>query len=415
MRACLFYPPLVLYCLLMSTFAQSQLQKIYLHPKAASNEKQSRIVDSIRFIPLEVKDGIELTTYNGIELNRNYFLIKNYADKKILLYSKNGTFIKKIDFRKLGEAFYPVYYEHNDQIVFFGNNKNYTLTSTDRLKIMLDWSNPRNKKYFKKYAIDLSDTSFTIKKDIPGENDIIRAYHYYDDFYWQGQITTSELYKDSLDYEFRIYKNNELVKGFFPYNHINETRFLYTEENVSVNGTDIPKIHFVTRPYCDTIYKMINDSLFPAYQLVLPLENSLPPSFFTRPFKNKTERDNFKRNNGWMLHQVYSFFETPRFIYFSVGYLSNYDSYIYQKQANITYKVKNIKADTSQYNLQVFSDFGILRKGDKFYKTQKAGDIIAFFAKNKNVPVPKELEGFLKSNPPAATPVIVEFKLKNNP
>ena len=413
MRSRLLHRPLVFCCLLLATFAHSQLQKIYLHPKAAGNEKQSKFVDSIRLIPLEIKEGVELTAYNGIEVTKDYFLIKDYIGKRVLLYSKNGNFIKKISYKKLGEDFDPDYDEHNNQLVFFGKNKNYTLTAKDRLKIMLDWSNPRNKKYFKKYTIDLNDTSFTIKKDIPNQNDIIHAYHYYGDFYSQAQIITSELYKDSLDYEFKIYKNNQLVKGFFPYNHINETRFLYTEENVSVNNTDTPNIHFITRPFCDTIYKMINDNLFPAYQLVLPLENSLPPSFFTRPFKNKTERDNFKRNNGWMLRQIHNFYETPRFIYFSVGYFSNFESYIYQKQTNITCKVKNIKADSSQYNLQILADYGISRKGDRFYKPQKAGDLLTFFAKNKNMPVPKELESFLKSNPPAASPVIVEFKLKN--
>jgi hypothetical protein len=413
MRAGFFYSLLLLNCLLLSAFAQSQVQKIYLHPKATGSERQSKFVDSIRVIPLEIKEGIELTSYNTIEVTKNYFLIRDYVGKRILLYSKNGKFIKKVGYKKLGDTFFPDYDEYSDRIVFFGNNKNYALTSRDRLKIMLDWSNPRNKKYFKKYAIDLNDTLFTIKKDIPNENDIIHAYHYYDDFYWQGQITTSELYKDSLDYEFKIYKNNQLVKGFFPYNHINETRFLYTEENSNVIQTDTPYVHFITRPFCDTIYKMINDSLFPAFRLVVPLENSLPPSFFSKPFKNKTERENFKRNNGWILRQVYNFHETPQFIYFSISYFSNYESYIYQKQTNITYKIKNIKPDSSQYNLQLLGDFGISKSGDRFYKSQKASDLLTFFAQNKNAQVPKELESFLQSNPPAATPVIVEFKLKN--
>jgi len=413
MRSRLFHPLLVLCCLLLSTFAHSQLQKIYLNPKAPGNEKQSKFVDSIRLIPLEIKEGVELTAYNSIEVTKDYFVIKDNIAKTILLYSKNGNFIKKLGYKKLGEGFYPVYDEYTDQLVFFGYNKNYTLTPKDRLKIMLDWSNPRNKKYFKKYAIDLADPSFTIKKDIPNQNDIIHAYHYDDEFYWKGQIITSDLYKDSLDYEFKIYKNNELVKSFFPYNHINETRFLYTEENVRVSNTVTPNLHVITRPFCDTIYKMINDSLFPAYQVVLPLENSLPPSFFTRPFKNKAERENFKRNNGWMLHQIHNFYETPRFISFSVGYFSRYESYIYQKQTNTAYKVKNIKPDSSQYNLQILADYGISRKGDRFYKPQKAGDLLGFFEKNKTMTVPKELEVFLKSNPPAETPVIVEFKLKN--
>jgi hypothetical protein len=404
---------LVLCCLLISTFAQSQIQKIYLHPKSPGSERQSKFVDSIRIIPLEVKEEIELAAYSSIEITKNYFLIKDFTGKRILLYAKDGRFIRKISFKKLGENFYPVYNAHTEQIIFFGNNRNYTLTPRDKIKITLDWSNPRNKKYFKKYAIDLNDTTFTIRKDIPNENDVIRAYHYYDDFYWQGQISTSELYKDSLDYEFKLYKNKRLVKGFFPYNHIDEARFLYTEENIGVSKTDSPNMHVITRPFCDTIYKMIDDSLFPAFQLVLPLENSLPPSFFTRPFKNKTERDNFKRNNGWMLRQIYSFYETPLFIYFSVGYMGNYDTYIYQKQTNTTNKVKNIKTDSTQYNLQLLGDYGLSRKGDRFYKSQKAGDLLTFFAQNKGVAVPKELESFLLSNPHPTTPVIVEFKFKN--
>jgi hypothetical protein len=417
MRSCAFHPPLILCWLLVSPFAQSQsqlqLQKIYLHPKAAGSEKQSNFVDSIRFIPLEVKEGIELNTYTNVGVTKNYFLITDYLRKVILLYSKNGNFTKKISYKKFGEAFYPVYDEYSNQIVFIGNNKNYSLTSRDRIKIMLAWNNPRNKKYFKKYVIDLNDTSFIIRTDTLQQNDILHASHYYDDIYYQGRIVTSEIFKDSLDYEFKMYKNNQLTKGFFPYNHVNETKFLYTEESVSVNNTDTPYVHFITRPYCDTIYKMIRDSLYPACQLVLPLENSLPASFFTRPFKSKTERENFRRNNGWMLHHIYTFYETPRFIYFMVGYLSNYETYIYQKQTNTTCKTKNIKPDSSQYNLQILGDFGITRKGTQFYKSQKAGDLLTFFAKNKNVPVPKELESFLKSNPPEATPVIIEFKLKN--
>jgi hypothetical protein len=413
MNSCSFYPALLACCLLVSTFAQSQLQKIYLHPKAAGSEKQSKFVDSIRFIPLEIKEGIELSRYNHVEVTKNYFFINVYMDKAVLLYSKNGHFTKKISYKKLGENMYPAYDEYSNRIVFFGNNKNYILTSKDKIKIKLDWNNPTNKKYFKKYFVDLNDTTFTIRKDIPQQNDILRASRYYDDLYCQGQITTSELFKDSLDYEFKIYKDNQLVKGVFPYNPVNETRFLYTEEYATVNKTDTPYVHFITRPFCDTVYKMIRDSLFPAYQLVLPLENSLPPSFFTTPFKNKTERENFGRNNGWMLHHVYTFYETPRFIYLRVGYLNNFEPYIYQKQTNTTFKAKNVKADSSQYDLQVLGDFNITRKGDRFYKPLKAGNLLTFFAKNKNVPVPKELENFLKSNPHEATPVIIEFKLKN--
>lgn len=404
---------LIFCCLLSSITAQSQLQKIYLHPKAAGSAKQSLFVDSIRFVPLEIVDGIELSSYSYVQVSKKYFLLTDYSSRTLLLYTKNGSFVKKISFKKLGEDFYPDYRDDKDEIVFMGSNKNYSLTQKDQLKIRLDWNNPRNKKYFKKYRIDLADSLLEIKKDVPSEKDILNAEQFYDDLYSRGSIITSQLYKDSLDYEFKIYKGDKLVKAYFPYNHINEPRFLYTEERTTANEADTPYIHYITRPFCDTIYKAIKDSLFPAYQLVLPLENSLPSTFFTKPFKNKTERQNYQRNNGWMFQQVWNFYDTPKFIYFGVGYFSNYDTYIYDKKNNTTYKSKSIRPDSTQYNLQLLSSSGMMRKEDRFYKTQKASDLTSFFEQHKDVAVPKELEHFLKSNPPAATPVIVEFKLKN--
>lgn len=399
--------------LLVFIQAEAQLQKIYLHPKAAGSEKQSQFVDSIRFIPLEVKEDVRIGNYNNITVTANHFLIIDYPEKNILLYSREGKFVKRISYKKLGENFYPAYHQHTNRLIFFGNNKNYALTAKDRIKIMLDWGNPRNKKYFKKYAIDLSDSSFAIQKQTPTVQDVSRANHFFDDYYWQGQITTSPLYKDSLDYELKLYRNHQLVKQFFPYNSINEPRFLFTEAYTNFNKTDTPFVHMVTRPYCDTVYRMVNDSLFPAYQLVLPFENSLPASFYSQPFKNKTDRENFERNNGWMFRQVYNFYETPRFIFFVVGYFSNAEAYLYQKQTNQTIKAKNIRPDSSQYNLSLLGDFSFERKGSRFYKTRKAGELLSFFDQHKTVPVPKELQAFFNTNPHKDAQVIVEYKLKN--
>ncbi len=393
--------------------AQTPLPKIFLHPKTIARESQTKFVDSLHFIPLEIKKGIEPGNNYNITITEKYILLLDYSNKKMFAYLKDGKFVKEVSFKKLGQGFYPNYDELSNQVSFFGNNKNYSLTPKDMVQVKMDWNNPRNKKYFKKFVIDLNDPSFTIKKGSPDEMDIVQIRHLYGDYYVQGQINVSQLYKDSIDHELKLYKNNQFVKGYFPYNHHNEPRFLYVQENVSLNKTDTDQVHIITRPFSDTIYKMVGDSLFAAYKLVLPLENTLPASFYNKPFKNKTERDNFYRNNGWMMRQIYSFYETPRFMFFTVGYLSNFDSYIVEKQTAITYKTKNIKADSSQYNLQLFANTSFIRKGTQVYKAQKAGELLAFFSQNKDVPVPKELDAFLKSNPPADSPVIVAFKLKN--
>ena len=414
MRKCLLIPALAFLCsLLVALPAPAQVQKLFIHPKAAGNEKQSQFVDSIRFIPLEARQGVEFGTNNNLTITTNYFLINDYAEKKLHVYAKNGAFVKEVSYKRLGENFYPGYHENLEQVVFFANNKNYALTSKDQVQIRLDWSNPRNKKYFKKYGIDLNDPSFAIKKATPQEYDINRAHYYFDGYYWRGEITTSPLYTDSVDYELKLYKGNQLVKGFFPYDPVHEPRYLFTQENINLNKTTTPFVSFITRPYCDTIYKLTGDSLAPAYQLVLPLENSVPPSLFNKAFKSKTERENFERNNGWMFKQVYNFNETDRFLLFAIRYQMNFESYIYQKQTNKAFKTKNIKADSSQYNLSLLDGFGSIRSGERFYKLQKAGDLALFFEKHPSVPVPKELERFLQDQPHSSSPLIVEFQLKN--
>ncbi len=409
------FTTLFFFSLVIPSFAFTQIQKIYLSPKAAGNAKQSNFVDSIHFVPLEIREDIKFTVFTYVQVTEKYFLLMDYTDRYVLVYAKDGRFIQKINYKKLGEGFYPNYHKETNELIFFGNNRSYALTKKDLIKIRLDWSNPRNKKYFKKYRVNLNDTTFSVEKETPDENDVVQAYPLIENYYMQGRISTSPLYGEGKDFELKIYKDKKLVKSYFPYDRMNEPRFLYTEEKTSFNYTDTSYIQIITRPYCDTIYKMIRDSIIPAYHLVMPMENSLPPSFFTKPFKNKTDRENFSRNNGWVFQQVYNFYETPGLFYFNVRYQSNYESYIYKRKGNFTYKTNNIKADSSQYNLKLLADMNIARHDDKFYKLQKAGDLVTFFDQNKNVPVPKELEEFLRRKPHSTAPVIVEFKLKSIP
>jgi len=403
---------LICCCLLLALACPAQVQKIYIKPKGAGIEQQSKFVDSIRFIPLEIIKDIELPSYTAIEFTRNYLLLRNPEDKVILLYSKDGRFVRRISYKKIGDSFGSSYDEVKDQLVFFGDNNNYSLTAKDRLQILLDRNNPRNLKYFRKYVIDLNDSNFLLRKTAPEEKDLTHAMHLYDDIWWKGDISTSPLFKDSLGQEFRLYRNDKLIKGYFPYDHYNEPKFMYTDEALSLDDSPDPMVHYLTRPFCDTVYKLVRDSLFPVYKLVLPLENSLPATFFSKPFKNKAERENYNRNNGWIFHQIYNFHETESFLSFDIEYLTRGESYIFQKQKNTLFNTKNIKPDSSQYNLKLLSDNDAQQEGDHYYKLVQAEELISFFDKNKQVPVPEELKAFIAGKPDARAPVVVEYKLK---
>lgn len=401
-------------CLLfLCVTAQSQLRKLYLNPKAVGNGKQADFVDSIRFFPLEQPHNVSAGANMGIEVTQDYFMLTDFPKKSLFLYNKAGRLVKVISFKQLGDEFYPGYVAETNQIVFLGPNKNFSLTPKDAISIEINWNNPKNRKYYRKYIIDLGDTTFAMKKMLPEQHEIARAVHYYDDRFLNGKITTSNLYKDSLDYEVKVIHNNNIIKGYFPYNRIKEPRFSFTEESAYFSKTDTPYIRYVSRPFCDTIYKLVKDSLYPSCQLVLPMENKLPANFHGRSFKSSSDRTNFERSNAMLLHQAVSFFETPKFVYINIRYLSNYGSYIYNKETNTTYKAANIKADTTQFNLQLITEYGNQRSNGRFFKLIRAKDLQTFFQKHKDAVQPPELKAYLQGNPSPESPVIVSFKLKN--
>ena len=317
------FKTLLLVCLATYTTVYGQPTKIYLSPKAAGAANQSTFIDSIKFHPLETTKRNSISNYSYAYVAGDYYFVNNYMEKNVLVYTKEGKFVKEIDYKKLGTS--PNYDKNKQQLIFLSINKNYTLTEKDNIQIRTDFDNPRNKKYYKKYVIDLNDTTYSIKKVPVTSFDILHAYNLKDDLYCTYEISVNKNYKDSLDYEVKIYKDTRFVKGYFPYNKRSEPRYLYARGVTAfTQETNQPDVFFITRPYTDTIYTLSNGVVTPAYQLILPMENSVPKSFFDTPFKNATDRENFERNNGWLLRQIYSFTENSRYMMFAVGFFSNY-------------------------------------------------------------------------------------------
>lgn len=401
--------PLLFSCLCLITKAQPG--KIYLNPKSPATESQSRFVDSVRFITLELPEGAVISNWDNMTLTKKYLAVIQYSSKQLLLYTHDGRFVKKISYKKLGDDFYPVYDKKTEQLRFYGSNKNYTLTPRDAIKIELNFNNPRNRKYYKKYLVDLEDPNFEIKKSTPTEYDVNNIYYLNDDYYHRSRATASKLYKDSVGYELKIYKNNKLVKQYFPYNQTKEPRFLYDESYVAASESPDPKTMFITRAYCDTIYKITGDSVFPAYQVVMPLENALPSSYFTQPFKNKAEWDNFRQNNNWMFRQVYRFVETPGYFFFSAAFLYNYGLYIYDKKKQIAYQTSKIKADSTTFFINIIPGSNIDYQNGFFYKLIAPEVIRESYKPVAGKTAPAAIEAIVNKKSNAA--ILAVFNMKN--
>jgi hypothetical protein len=406
---------LLLTFLLANVVAYSQPAKIYLSPKAAGGGNQSLFIDSLKFYPLEQNNDVEIGRYNGLFNTDKYFIITRYTDAILFLFNKQGKFLKKVSYKKLGEGAYPRYDKAKQQLNFIFINKNYQLTERDHVKIRADFANKKNRKYYKKFALDLNDSSFTLKKAEVTAFDILDAYNLKDDYYFTYRIHVSEDYKDSIDYEVKIYKDDKFVKGYFPYNKRNDPRYLYSRSLSAITlESGKPDTFYITRPFTDTVYSLANDAIAPMYQMVLPMENGLPKSFFNTGFKNKTERDNFERNNGWLLRQIYTVYESKKYMMVTIGFLSNYGRYIYDKKTTRSYNLEKIKPDSLTYNLPVLTDDSGNRQGNKFYTIISPEQLKkAYELKAKSAPFPKELEDCFK-DPKKPSPLIVEYTFKTN-
>ncbi|GAB3415104.1 6-bladed beta-propeller [Niabella aquatica] len=407
---------LLLACITTYSVVYGQPAKIYLSPKAATPAGQSLFFDSLRFYPLEANKKVEIGRYSYAYVADQFFYINNYFKKALLVYTKDGKFVKEISYKKLGESASPNYDKNKQQMVFLLTNKNYNLTQKDKIKIKNGFDDPRNKKYYKKYIVDLNDTLFAIKKAAITAFDILGAYNLKDDYYCTYEISVDKNYRDSIDYEVKIYKNTKFVNGYFPYDKRKESRYLYGQWlSAHTQESGKPGAFYITRPYVDTIYTLSNGVVTPAYQLILPMENSLPKWFFEKPFKNATERENFERNNGWLLRQIYSLNETDRFMIFTIGFLSNYGQYVYDKKNTATYDMRKVKPDSALYNLPLLMERSYsIGSNRKFYTLISPEDLKKVYElKDKSAPFPKELEACFKdSKNPSA--VIVEFTIKTN-
>lgn len=407
---------LVFSFVLILSLAHAQPRKIYLSPKAAAGANQSLFIDSIKFHPLEATKGVSFGEYSYVIATDKYFIVTTSFDQTVVIYSQSGKFIKKINFKNLGENVYPQYDKNKGQLTFFFPNKKYALTKKDEIDIKTHFSDKGNGKYYKKYIIDLKDSNFVIQKAAVTAFDILKAYNLKDDYYCTYEIDVNKNYKDTLDYEVKIYKGTKFIKGYFPYNKQNEIRYLYARyANAVTQETRDPNIFYITRPYVDTVYALSNGEIRPVYKVVLPMENALPKSFFETPFKNATERENFERNNGWWLRAIYLPYETDRYMLFRISFLSNYGQYLYDKKTNASYNLFKVKPDSASYYLPLLNESTGGEEQGKFYKLITSDQLKKVYELNKGKTdkLPKMLQQSLQDTL-APKPLIVEYSIKNH-
>lgn len=389
-------------------------EKIYFEPKFAAAAKQSQFINYNGAVVLETTPQSKFDKYSRIIATKNYFVVCDYSAKKMLLFDKTGRFVNKIknklDFNRLN------YNEEKDRLEVVNINKMFRLTPKDNAQIQEDYTNPKNRKYYLKYYIDFSDTiNFTVHKQKISSADILNPVAYTDGKHIVNQILVDKNFASEQDYELKIFKGDSLLKQYFPYKKKNDSRYIFDGGTVAVTYGGNNNAKWITHPYDYTVYSLQNDSLYKVYDFILPLERAVPGDFFTRDFQNKTEKDNYLRQNRKLIKQLYMYNLSSRYLSFAMQSMQ-YErlQFIYDTKTKTFYSSDKITADSATYYLpitknQSFSD------GAAMYARIYADEALKIFEDHKkdNVVYPPQLEAYLKNATADSNPVLINFTYRN--
>jgi hypothetical protein len=389
-------------------------EKIYFDPKFSSGGKQSDFISCNNVVIFETTPESKFDKYSRIISTKKFFVVCDYSARKIVVFDKSGRFIKKVstklDFGQL------TYNEANDRLEMVSPNKMYRLTNKDNAEILEDYKNPKNLKYYRKYFIDFTDTlNFPVHKQKIDHSDILNPVPYTDGMHFVNKITVDKNFAKKEDYELKIYRGDSLLKQYFKYDKNKDSRYIFDGATVAVTAASTVDAKWVTHPYDYTIYALKKDSLYKVYDFVLPLERAVPADFFAREFQNKTEKDNYFRQNRKLVKQFYVYNLSGRYINFTLqGMLYERQTFIYDTKTKGFYNFDKVMPDSATFYFPLCKNVSFT-EGPFMYARIFADEVLKIVEdhKKENITYPPLLEAYLKTATPESNPVLINFTYRN--
>jgi hypothetical protein len=386
-------------------------KEIFFSPDLARGMPQSKILDSLQFIVLKNPNNYSFDNWGYFIYTDEYIIYYLGETRQMFFFKNNGDFVTKKSLKKYNPQNF-MYDKPKKQLIIKSTNKNYKLIEKDLRKIEEDPDNTANKKYFKNYALSLSNINAAPALMPYSKLDVLDRDVLADSMLAVTQNKTSKYYKDTTGYEISLYKNNEAIAKFLPYNRKTEMKYKYSFEgdNIIREG----KNNFlISRPYDYTIYRANLDSIWPAYSFKVPMNYALPKKFLMSDFKNKAEYQNFKTNNGNLIYQIVMNNSLDSLLVFQVLQFNDYKFYIIKEHSEIYYSLQKITPDSSTWFLPILGNgMGELRH-NRFYTSISSKDLLDIAKNHPDQKYPEPLATQVKTLKENDPPVVVTFTLKS--
>jgi hypothetical protein len=403
---------------LSSMFAVAQTGKVdstgmvtlRIDPQSARGATVSQVFDEVQFIPLETTKESLFGRITDLKVVKDYFLIFDYDTKAVLIFTKKGKYIAKINASKITQ---DVDDKSKNEFYGFGveeiNNQTFIRIITGRYCYYFDLNGKLTKKMPRKDA------------------------KYNNDFKFADSVTTVRPFylfkndKDSTFYEIGVISKKKDSIGYFPFSIKRYETDEFWGSGDRFYDYGVPNELFFINFYDYNLYKITPSKLSLAYKILFPASNSLPKDFTTNPIYVKKRGEYFK-NNPRVFYGLSDTFLFGNNLYIK---MSNFGfeadlkkALIYNLKTGELISISDIEPDEQSSFLPVtdasgnfydFRNYGFHKYQDGYLYTSYSSLAMFSFKQQldgKHNSFSPEMTSYFKTQDKKSNPIIVQLKPK---
>lgn len=400
-----------LFLVIASVAAGQSPQTLYFDPASSIGAPASRIFENITYIPLETTRQSLFGQVSRLVVTAQYFIIFDYDTQGLYFFDKTGKFIKKYKNDK-----YTItamhFFEKENALYLLQVNRNFRPTEQERDELVRNPFSKNNRKYARPVLYELSDIHKEQIREIPEFTIYMANPFYLATKQWAYSIALEDKdAKDSVDYELKISDGSKTLRSYFPYAK-RKSSYLSDPGNIDFFPTGKANILFFTRPYNYSVYQLTPDSITTLYNFVLPFENTVPKTFFSKEFSSRNELREYKQTNTGYVWEINSLVPFNNYLFFSLDYQKRDRRFLFDKNGNRFYNINKISPDSSNAYLPIMG-WGIQYNDNTALYSSISSD--AMFRskeaeKNRNPVYTPLVKSYFEKSKSTSNPVIIILK-----
>lgn len=384
---------------------------LYFDPASTVGAPVSRLFESVTYIPLETTKQSLFGQISRLVVTDQYFIIFDYDTQALYFFDKQGKFVKKYKDDKHTIANMR-WIEKENKLYLMQINRNFRPTRQEMEELLRKPFSKSSTRYGRAVLYNLADVQKEQITELPEFTIFMMNPAPLAPQQWVYSLMLADKSaKDSVDYELKVSDGNKTIGAYFPYAK-RTASYLSDPTNIDFAIGDEANTLLFTRPFTYSIYQLTTDSVRNLYNIVLPFENTVPKTFFTKEFSSANELRDYKQANPAVVWRINGIVPISNYLFFTLDYQKRDRRFLFEKSSNRFYNVNKITADSTNAFLPVIGwDFQYYDKtalyssisSDAMFRSRDA-------EKHRNPVYTPLLKTYFETSKPSSNPVIIILK-----